>query len=482
MIYLLLCLSCHAQVAITELTLLRTLERIENLKTKNQWSFRQPKKQRGVGGLVKNHWDYLIDEVVSLPLFHTKVLVIQAFARQKWMRADFREERKWKLALAHELAREVVRWHAAGTCSERLSQGITISWKRKSVTAESQSSAPQPEDLDAMELDYSATEEPKTSLLSIDYGSEDDDDDEGDEKDTEARRLDDLQEAEELTGEAVYATQQSEEDAEDSNPFSELKREEIEESMPKEETEVHLAAAQTAIKAEETSSSSLFSGALVNTSQDPIVGFPPLPSQSSNNNVDEHATVHKPKKAPVREQLRDHIAYSEDLQFFLTPEDMRLDLDGPDTGCHTEPPELAIIFPDLQLFDFIDPASAQPTVETRRKGGSRADKDDPHKRAEDTAYSKLTPVTKYMHTKPTLIGPLQPARRWKGGSWVNMEDSLPIVDADINQKSCSDARSGTFSCRCHCLWPHIDAIVIFSVVQICSTHPKIDRLGRAHRR
>ena len=50
----------------TELRLIRTLERIESLKDGGRWSFRQPKKQRGIGGLVKTHWDYLIDEMVSL--------------------------------------------------------------------------------------------------------------------------------------------------------------------------------------------------------------------------------------------------------------------------------------------------------------------------------------------------------------------------------------------------------------------------------
>jgi len=49
----------------TELRLIRTLERIESLKDGGRWSFRQPKKQRGVGGLVKTHWDYLMDEMVN---------------------------------------------------------------------------------------------------------------------------------------------------------------------------------------------------------------------------------------------------------------------------------------------------------------------------------------------------------------------------------------------------------------------------------
>lgn len=47
-----------------ELRLVRVFERIERLKEANAWSFRQPRKQRGVGGLTKTHWDYLMDEMV----------------------------------------------------------------------------------------------------------------------------------------------------------------------------------------------------------------------------------------------------------------------------------------------------------------------------------------------------------------------------------------------------------------------------------
>jgi chromatin modification-related protein VID21 len=56
------------QVAFTELRLLRVLERIEQLKEAGKWSYRQPKKQRGVGNVSKTHWDYLLDEMVRCSL------------------------------------------------------------------------------------------------------------------------------------------------------------------------------------------------------------------------------------------------------------------------------------------------------------------------------------------------------------------------------------------------------------------------------
>ena len=48
-----------------ELRLIRAFERIEALKQEEKWSFRQYKKTRVAAGLVKTHWDYLMDEMVS---------------------------------------------------------------------------------------------------------------------------------------------------------------------------------------------------------------------------------------------------------------------------------------------------------------------------------------------------------------------------------------------------------------------------------
>ncbi|OBZ75889.1 hypothetical protein A0H81_04110 [Grifola frondosa] len=47
----------------------------------------------------------------------------------RWMRIDFREERKWKTALAYNLAHAVIDWHEAGTLEERVHRGICVLWK-----------------------------------------------------------------------------------------------------------------------------------------------------------------------------------------------------------------------------------------------------------------------------------------------------------------------------------------------------------------
>jgi hypothetical protein len=74
-----------------EIQFLRTLERVEELKDEGAWAFRQMKKARGPPGIGKSHWDWLLDEM-------------------RWMQADFKEERRWKIVLAREMAAEVQVW------------------------------------------------------------------------------------------------------------------------------------------------------------------------------------------------------------------------------------------------------------------------------------------------------------------------------------------------------------------------------------
>jgi chromatin modification-related protein VID21 len=62
--------GCHVfvtppQVAMTELRLIRALERVEKLKDAGKWSFRQIRRHRGIGHSQKTHWDHLLDEMVS---------------------------------------------------------------------------------------------------------------------------------------------------------------------------------------------------------------------------------------------------------------------------------------------------------------------------------------------------------------------------------------------------------------------------------
>lgn len=52
------------QTAYEEIKYLRAMERIEQLKADNAWSFRQMKRFKGPA-MGKVHWDYMLDEMVS---------------------------------------------------------------------------------------------------------------------------------------------------------------------------------------------------------------------------------------------------------------------------------------------------------------------------------------------------------------------------------------------------------------------------------
>lgn len=69
------------------------MQHIESLKKRHMWSLRQLRRHTSVPR-SKTHWDSLLDEM-------------------KWMRTDFKEERKWKIASAYMVSRAILEWHHA---------------------------------------------------------------------------------------------------------------------------------------------------------------------------------------------------------------------------------------------------------------------------------------------------------------------------------------------------------------------------------
>ena len=96
------------------------------------------------------------------------------------MRTDFREERRWKYAVAFNIATAVLEWHAAGDPETRVAKGICVKWKRP----------PPPEDVamgdgdadavddQGMEVDDGTRSPSRADGPIVDYGSEEEDDDE----------------------------------------------------------------------------------------------------------------------------------------------------------------------------------------------------------------------------------------------------------------------------------------------------------------
>lgn len=71
----------------------RTLKRIYQLQNAGLWSLRQMQRS-AEPARPTSHWDYLLDHM-------------------KWMRTDFREERKWKMAAARGVAEWCAEWVAS---------------------------------------------------------------------------------------------------------------------------------------------------------------------------------------------------------------------------------------------------------------------------------------------------------------------------------------------------------------------------------
>jgi chromatin modification-related protein VID21 len=80
----------------------KIIRRIHHLQNADKWSFRQPKRAPEPNRPM-THWDELLKEA-------------------KWMRTDFREERKWKNAVARNLAYACAEWLAASPEDRKLLQ------------------------------------------------------------------------------------------------------------------------------------------------------------------------------------------------------------------------------------------------------------------------------------------------------------------------------------------------------------------------
>ncbi|KAK1231486.1 chromatin modification- protein VID21 [Marasmius sp. AFHP31] len=401
-------------IAMNELKLLRTAERVEYLKAKGRWSFRQPKKQRGVGGSTKSHWDYLLEEM-------------------KWMRTDFREERKWKMAIAYNLSTAVLEWHAASGPQERVEKGICVLWKPPRQDEQVLEEADDVEMVaDSQENDDDNDNENTGSQNSpeksiVDYGSEDDEDDEPD-KDQDQSVVDALDETTRL--EEALALQESGQSADVGLKDLEPKKEEIDDPHALEDGNTAVDGVGSSTQSQDVKHSvgrkSSATSGLKSTSNDPLLGTKSNTHSSEPNNL--HSKSQKRNLyAPIREQ----VAYSEIDQLFLDLDDFHIssaeDSQQKDIPHSILPPsDLSDIFPDMQPYGLLD--VAPPTIPEGKKKSDKKSEQDPNKRVEETERTKLMPASKFMYTKPTLIGALDPAHHFMDGQWTAFDDTPVTVE------------------------------------------------------
>lgn len=417
------CLSTREWgVAITELRLMRTLERVEGLENIAKWSYRQPKKQRNLGGMTKTHWDHLLDEM-------------------KWMRVDFREERRWKYVLAFNLSTAVLEWHAAGTPEERIERGICMHWKRPRTTTDHRNAA-QDMDIDGRPLDR---REDDYTLTGDDSDNEDDD------AEAEQREVVDALETGKVLEEAleVRGPNSSEDSSVRHSPVLESVRPKIEDV----EDPAALQASNAGGAVNESTGNDrqkakmeiVESQGLKSNSTDPLLGS--LPDSRCDTAPTSGSAKAAMMKSDLYVPLRERIAYSDERKLFIENEDLDLvkdfsvlTTDDPTLELPRPLPDLSEIFPDLQPLGVPDVANLM--AENKGKADKKTEREG-NRRVDDSGYTKMAPMGKFMTCKPVLLGPLHPARRWKNGRWVNPEEPA-VTEAEASGKISDDSLSELF--------------------------------------
>ena len=329
------------------------------------------------------------------------------------MRVDFREERRWKMALAYHLSTAVLEWHFAKTSEERHRAGICVKWKPHTKDQI---------DEDPMEVDNSQPN--NMELLGVNYGSDEEDEEELDKE--QHIVIDALEPAaviKDVLNDNIEG-QFKNEDIDDQSALH-LMHPNLDPVDPQTSTPIVDADHSHAQVADSHSG-------LKSDSNDPVLGDPKSSSQSTNGDVDPSgAEASKTNFAPLRECL----AYAGDDRLFVNLDDTQ----------RFDPVDLNILFPDLQPYGLLDIPVVGGASDGKKKMEKRSDRDDPNKRIEDTSYTRLYPTGRFMYNKPTLIGPLQPAKRWKEGGWLPMKQT-PVLPAEIDNSTrvMEDSASGEF--------------------------------------
>lgn len=370
------------------------------------------------------------------------------------MRTDFREERRWKLALAYNISTAVLEWHAAGDTATRITNGICMKWRPprsydrvpeeedtgmavddgRPLPGFTEESAPgdivdAPEDNDA-----ESQLKPMNPLSILNYNSDDDDDDDQDQDQGQEREqsVADMLETSAMIDDALDAADASVPSTETDSVVIQPKTEEVEDSSALQAKDAmavdsqDLAEQPTEQKSKDQSHEMTPIGLKTDSAN------PTLMSATTSRSSDElsaaNSAASKAMLKSIYAPIRERIAYSELDKLFLDFDDLDIARDETKDAAIDEldpsfpPSDLASVFPDFQPYGLFDVPSPTFVSDGKKKSEKKSDRDDPNKRAEDTTYSKLVPIGKFMHCKPTLLGPLQPSKKWKNGEWVRLDD------------------------------------------------------------
>jgi chromatin modification-related protein VID21 len=379
------------------------------------------------------------------------------------MRTDFREERKWKLTMAFQLAHAAKKWHTFADRASRVAAGICISHVPP-TTGDGDGRADASPARTVMEEMPDARDEREAEEL-LAYGGEDgsDADPDGDGED------DDSPDPEEL-GDADRQGSREQQNGSAEPSFSAGDRM-LEPSMKMEDLDDRTVLIQTGegegmilekyvdppdveMKDEDSSANG---GNARSVGQPPVVGLKPEsndPIVGSGLAMDNNSEASKPhNKAPHPALLpvREKLSFSDPSLLFVPEEDIDIvrgiaQLNMREGG--TEATTLTTLFPDLSFYGLLDAVPPKTVTDAKKKSGRKEDKDDPYRRPDDVHYSRLMPMNQFMYTKPTLLSTLHPVEHWGDDNmWHNL-NNMPInIDIETpSVKPPDESLCSTYAC------------------------------------
>lgn len=406
-------LTSDWKVAFTEQRFIRAMDRIEKLKAEGLWSFRQHKKQKGPV-VRKAHWDHLLDEM-------------------RWMQTDFREERRWKIAQAFQLAnaakayvraktpqaraRLCVKTHSPKHLDEKMKE---VEEKAQEIVDNASEEHPKDEENDT-EMQPAEAMEPKAKIEEEMQSNNKKEGGEG-ERETALAQDNEDEEEEDAPGEDEMDAEGEDEDAEGDADDGEVEAATMAMSATDGITEVpvevvhedrpaaHMPALSsdvpepekdegtTGVKTEATDKDVTLSEqqlpmSLVSTVRAPIFDIDVATTTVSPWTLLEHS---------------DTDALAEMLGISSQDLGEKVNLDQFN---------ISTLFPELPLYSAPGHPDESGKTERRWDDGSL------------NQAPRLTHVSRLMDTKPLLVSTLQPSKNRKHGQWV--EDSEWMIAAQV---------------------------------------------------
>ena len=320
------------------------------------------------------------------------------------MRIDFREERKWKIAVAYTIALAVQEWHEAGSTEERIRRGICVVWSKNL-----EGDLPVLSNVEG-DSAISIDELPRHRLRADSMHVVEESDDGSDEEKDNAILTDaDAAEPGEIVNDEL--TQEPENmKVEDNFDFATALQ-----AVPTIESQDQVGTGVNSSRQDSLDGSDPTPPGLRVTSENPMMSF-------ANNGL----------SAATQGAMRERVAFMDLNQVFLDAVDLGLTSLIPKPSAEEAPDyvppyiDLVALFGDVQAYGLPEPVPAAIQLDLKK---NRREREDVIRRLDETNVTKLVPVSKFMFCRPTLISALQPSRHWRDGAWTGLDES-PVCPSD----------------------------------------------------